>query len=382
MRTFLTPRLAVLSLAHLTIDSYSSFFLPLLPLLLHRLGLNYALVGGLVALGSMSSSFSQPAFGLLSDRLGRPWFVAFGPAVAACFLASIGAAPTYLALVLLLVTGGVGVAAFHPQAAALAGDTGPRRAMAMSFWVTGGTLGWALGPMFATLSVAAFGLERTWWAAVPGLVMSAVLLAWVTRVAPLPRQERVRTRFADLRPVARPLALLYCVVVARSAVSSGFATFLPLFVHERGWSVEAGGVITTVYLAAGAIGGFGGGWLADRIGGRSVVRASFLLAAPFYVAFFLLPLGPGLVCLVAGYALMQSSLPVNTVLGQELAPRHASTISSLLMGGAWGLGSLLVGPVGVIADRAGLRVALMVLSALVVPGFACAMALPRRCAPA
>jgi FSR family fosmidomycin resistance protein-like MFS transporter len=127
-----------------------------------------------------------------------------------------------------------------------------------------------------------------------------------------------------------------------------------------------------------ALGGFAGGWLADRIGGRRVVRSSFVLAAPFYAAFFLAPEKIGLVCLVLGYALLQCSLPVNVVLGQELAPRHASTISSLLMGAAWGAGALLVGPIGVLADHAGLQMALLALSALMLPGFVCAMALPRH----
>jgi len=107
------------------------------------------------------------------------------------------------------------------------------------------------------------------------------------------------------------------------------------------------------------------------------VRLSFLLAAPFYAAFFAVPGLPGLACLVVGYMFLQGSLPVNTVMGQELAPRHASTISSLLMGGAWGAGALLVGPMGALADRSGLSVALLALSSLIALGFACAMALPR-----
>jgi hypothetical protein len=106
------------------------------------------------------------------------------------------------------------------------------------------------------------------------------------------------------------------------------------------------------------------------------VRLSFLLAAPFYVAFFVLGGRAGLVCLVAGYSLLQSSLPVNVVMGQELSPRHASTISSLLMGAAWGLGALLMGPIGALADHAGLDVGLRALSSLLVAGFACAMLLP------
>jgi FSR family fosmidomycin resistance protein-like MFS transporter len=235
--------------------------------------------------------------------------------------------------------------------------------------------------MFATLTSRTFGLDRTWVAALPGLLLCGVLFAWFARERGSAHAPRERARLSELRPVARPLALLYLTVVTRSAVSTGFATFLPLYVHERGWSVEAGAAITTAYLAAGAMGGFAGGWLADRFGGRRVVRASFLLAAPFYVAFFTLPQQPGLVCLVIGYALLQASLPVNVVLGQELSPRHASTISSLLMGAAWGLGALLVGPIGALADHAGLRVALSTLSGLIALGFAFAMALPARPQP-
>ncbi len=378
MRSFLTRRLVVLSFAHFTIDAYSSFYLPLLPLLVAKLGLDYAKVGGLVAISSMSSSFSQPLFGLLADRLRRPWFVATGPLVAALFLSAIGMAPNYTTLVVLLVLGGVGVAAFHPQTASLAGESSPRRDLAMSFWITGGTLGWALGPMFATLTAERFGLEHTWVSAIPGVLMCALLFGWFSRVSPVPHGHRVRTRMADLRPVARPLSLLYATVVCRSAVSSGFATFLPLWVHERGWSVHAGGVLTTVYLTLGALGGLFGGWLSSRVGRRRVVVQSFTLAIPFFAAFFFLPEKPGLVCLVIGYFLMQGSLPVNVVMGQELSPRHSGTISSLLMGAAWGVGALLIGPIGALADRAGLHTALMVLSSLIVVGAVCAWQLPRR----
>lgn len=374
----LPRRLGVLTLGHFTIDTYSSFFLPVLPLLFHRLGLNYTKVGALVAIASLSSSFSQPLFGLLADRLRRPWFVAAGPVVAAVFMSAIGLAPTYWALVALLFLAGLGVAAFHPQTAALAGASLKQRGVAMSFWVTGGTLGWALGPLFATTTVGLFGIGRTWVAAIPGAAVSAVLFAWFARVPPAAHGSRPRTRLADLRPVARPLTALYFAVVARSAVSIGFATFLPLWAHARGWSVAAGGTLTTVYLLLGALGGFAGGWMADRIGGRRVVIGSFLFAAPLYALFFALPGRPALALtfLVLGYFLLQGSLPVNVVLGQELSPVHAGTISSLLMGAAWGLGQLLIGPIGALADRTSLATALLALSGFVLLGFGCALHIP------
>ena len=115
-------------------------------------------------------------------------------------------------------------------------------------------------------------------------------------------------------------------------------TFLPLRLHQHGFAVSTGGLLLTAYLALGALGGFLGGWLADRWGGRRVVVGSFLGATPLYFAFLYLPDVPGLVCLILGSFVLQASLPVNVVLGQELSPRHSSTISSLLMGAAWGMG--------------------------------------------
>ena len=376
MRRIIPPRLALLALAHSTIDAYSSFFSPLLPLLVTRLHLSLTRVGTLVALASLASSFSQPLFGLLSDRLQRPWFVALGPLIAALFLSSIGLAPSFAALVTLLVLGGVGVAAFHPQAAVLASGLSTRRTIAMSTFVTGGTLGFALGPLLAVTVVGRFGLDHTYLAAIPGVLMAIVLLARFARLDPRPRRIGPRPAFAELRPVARPLTLLYFAVVCRSAVSYGFMTFLPIHLSQRGYSVAAGGALLTIYLALGALGGFLGGWLAERFGGRIVVRASFAGAIPLYFAFLLLPDRVGIPCLVLGSFVLQGSLPVNVVLGQELSPRHSSTISSLLMGAAWGLGALLIGPTGAIADAHGLRVALSCLAGLLAVGFACALALP------
>src|SRR5213594_3501900 len=116
MRRPTASPLLFLALGHFTVDAYSSFFSPLLPLLVAKLDLSLGNVGVLVALASLSSSLSQPLFGWLSDRLRRPWFVAFGPLTAALFLSAVGLAPSYPALATLLMLGGLGAAAFHPEA--------------------------------------------------------------------------------------------------------------------------------------------------------------------------------------------------------------------------------------------------------------------------
>jgi FSR family fosmidomycin resistance protein-like MFS transporter len=293
-------------------------------------------------------------------------------------MSSIGLAPHFAALAALLMLAGLGVAAFHPQAASIASTVSPKRGMAMAFFVTGGTIGFSVGPLFAVGTVQAFGLERTWLAAIPGVIVSALLLTWFARVTPRARHEMKRVPLRALRPVLRPLSLLYLATVSRSAVSYGFMTFLPLYLTGRGYSLSQSGAVVSLYLLLGALGGFLGGWLSDRIGGRSVILASFVGAAPLYFAFLLLPDRTGIPCLILGSFVLQSSLPVNVVLGQELSPDHSSTIASLLMGAAWGVGALIIGPIGALADREGIRTALLVLSTLLVGGLVCAALLPRR----
>ncbi|MGE5175370.1 MAG: MFS transporter [Hyphomicrobiales bacterium] len=375
MRSYVTPRLGILTFGHFAIDSYSSFFAPLLPLLVAKLHLSLTLVGTLVALASVTSSFSQPLFGLLADRLRRPWFVAFGPLIAAVFMSGLGLAPTYGTLVALLMLAGVGVAAFHPQAAVLASETSPRRGLAMAFFVTGGTIGFSVGPIFSAGLVSAFGLDHTWIAAAPGLLASALLIGWFSRTAPKPHRETVRPPLRALRPVLRPLGLLYFATVARATVSYGFMTFLPLYLHGRGFSLESSGFVLSLYLLAGALGGFVGGWLSDRIGGLRVIAGSFTLATPLFVAFLFLPDRAAIPCIVLGAFMLQTSLPVYVVMGQELSPAHSSTISSLLMGAAWGMGALLIGPIGALGDRSGLHAALGALSAMLLVGLTCALLL-------
>lgn len=378
MRRVLTPRLALVTSAHFTIDAYSSFLTPLLPLLVARLDLSLTSVGSLMALSSLASSLSQPLFGLWADRLRRPWFVVGGPVLAAVFLSAVGAAPSFAVLAGLVMLGGLGSAAFHPQAAGLAGRLSERRAIALSFFVTGGTLGYSLGPLYAVAAASVLGLRRTWLASLPGLVVAALLAAWLVRSGSGTHPIAARARLSELRPVWWPLTMIYLAGVSRSAVSFGFQIFLPLLLHQRGFSVAAGGGILTAYLASGAVGGFLGGWAADRWGGRGVLIRSFAGALPLYLAFLFLPTGPGLVCLVLGSFVLQSALPVNVTMGQELSPAHASTISSLLMGAAWGVGQLLVGPLGALADARGLPTALFFLALTLVGGVACAVGLPRR----
>src|SRR5680860_935477 len=66
------------------------------------------------------SSAIQPFFGLLADRRAMPVFLWGGVAVAAGGLALAGMAGGYVGVLACIVGSGLGIAAFHPEAARVA----------------------------------------------------------------------------------------------------------------------------------------------------------------------------------------------------------------------------------------------------------------------
>jgi FSR family fosmidomycin resistance protein-like MFS transporter len=299
-----------------------------------------------------------------------------GPVVSVSLLSLIGLATSKAALAAILVAGGLGAAAFHPPAAALAHRLGgERRGLAMSVYITGGTLGFSLGPLVFAPFAQHFGLEWTPVLAIPGL---AVVAFFLRRVPPIPIHPSPHGGLSALRPYAKPLALLYSIVVLRTLTSLAFATFVPVMLTRRGYTIGGAGAAVAVYLFGSGIGGFFGGPAADRFGARKVIALSLVASCPFlFVAPFLAG-GPFVIVLAIGGLFLQSTLPVNVTFGQSLAPVHAATVSSLMMGFAWGTGGLSVPIVGLIADRAGIEHTLVGLALVPLLAAACALPLPAR----
>jgi MFS transporter, FSR family, fosmidomycin resistance protein len=370
------PTVLLMACVHMMVDGYGNIFAPLLPLLIPRLHLSLAAAGTLTMLFQLSASVAQIGFGHIADRWRPRLLVMIGPVVAVSVLSFVGAATSSLMLAAILIVGGLGGAAFHPPAAALAHRLGgPRPGLTMSVYITGGTLGFSLGPLMFSPFAERFGLTWTPLLALPGL---AVVAFFLRRVPPMSTHTTAGAGFSALRPYARPLALLYFIVVLRTLAAISFATFMPVMLTRRGMSLAAAGTAVAMYLFATGVGGFAGGPTADRFGPRRVIALSLVLSSPFLFIAPALTGWPFLVTVAIGGFFLQSTLPVNVTFGQSIAPVSAATVSSLMMGFAWGMGGLSVPIVGMIADRIGIEAALRILALVPLAAAALALPLPAR----
>jgi len=374
-RQEIDPAVYRLAGAHFVSDAYSNLYAPLLPALIPRLGLSLAAAGTLAMLFQLSASVSQLAFGHVADRWRPRVLMVAGPIASVAVLSFVGVAWSPVVLGAILVIGGLGGAAFHPTAAALVHRLGGhRRGLAMSIHITGGSLGYSLAPLLFAPYVGRFGLTWTPLLALPGLALLAAVLAGAPAVRPF--GSGPGGGLAALRPYAKPLTLLYLIVVVRTMTSLSVATFVPVLLTRQGWSVGMAGVAVSIYLFAASVGGFAGGPLADRFGPKRVIAGSMILAVPFLIAAARMEGWPLVALLTAGGFFLQSTLPVNVTFAHQIAPVSAATVSSLMMGFAWGTGGLTAPLVGLMADHAGIVATLTFTACLPLLAALCAVPLP------
>ena len=142
-------------------------------------GYSYLAAGLLVTAYNVTSSFTQPVIGWLSDTRGLTISVSISLLISAVFVALMGVAQNYYLIMAFAVLAALGHACFHPTALSMVSRlcTSENRGKITSYFVVGGNLGYAIGPVLAGALV--------WWLGLPGLlflVIPAIVMVFVLRI--------------------------------------------------------------------------------------------------------------------------------------------------------------------------------------------------------
>ncbi|MDX2344886.1 MAG: MFS transporter, partial [Acidimicrobiia bacterium] len=123
---FQTAKLVTIAGGHAVHDTYTAFLAPLLPHFVEKFSLTNT-AAGMLSVFMQMPGLLQGVIGHLADRTTLRWMVVLGPAVTAILMSSLGWAPGYLAMALLLLLTGFSVAAFHATAPVAVGYLAGRR---------------------------------------------------------------------------------------------------------------------------------------------------------------------------------------------------------------------------------------------------------------
>ena len=300
----------------------------LLPFFITAYSLSYTAAAGIVLATTISSTVVQPLFGHFADRMSKPWLLPIGLMLAGGGMALTGIAPSYGWIVAAALVSGIGVAAYHPEAARLVNRAaGTKKATAMSIFGVGGTLGFAIGPLLATAALLNFGLSGTLVLLAPVSLLAvavAAQLPWLTGIENKARASEAAREGPPLVDMWGPFGRLTAVVIGRSILFYALNTFIPLYwINVLNQSKVAGGTALTVFAAAGVIGNLVGGRLSDRYGHRRIMRLSFAVMIPMLplLVYTTAPIAAMLVLIPIGFAMSSAYSPI-IVTGQRYLPNR------------------------------------------------------------
>lgn len=357
--------IALISSAHVVDDAYQGVVPALLPFLVAERHYSYAAVAGLTLAATLLSSVAQPVFGWWTDRRPRRWLIPAGILTAATGVASVGLFSSYLLTWLVIALSGLGIAAFHPEAARAARQAAGNSNRAMSVFALGGNAGFALGSLITAPLLLMAGLRGTVLLILPALVMVVILVRRLSATLDRPGQSRnaaLPTGVDDWPAFLR----LTSVVVVRAVLFFGLTSFLALyFIRELGTSPAMGGASLSVFLVAGGIGTLLGGWVADRHGRLTSIRLGFVLTVPAMAGLVLASSVPVVLVFVALTGI-GTFMPfsVFVILSQDYLPNRIGTASGVTVGLAVSIGGLFSPLLGWLADSTSLRFTLTTLIAL------------------
>jgi FSR family fosmidomycin resistance protein-like MFS transporter len=372
--------LGILSLGHLTVDIGAGALPATLPFLQREFHFSYFWLAALVMTSGLTSSIMQPIFGVASDNFRTRFLLPVGVFLALAGYAGLSIAGAYAAVVGLVALAGFGSAMYHPEATKSARTvSGHLAATGNSVFAVGGNIGVALGPLLVTALVAWRGLGGMSLLIIPAVIVALVVAAVVPA---LTRAHDVHeARIGPARAgngIPSVMKLLVAITSLRSAVYGGVLTFVPLYaVNVLHQPAARNGLLLFVFLGTGAVANLVAGPIADRFGAKQTMSLSLALA-PFALACYLVSQGLlAWFALAFSGALLIGTFSTTVVMGMEIMPNRLALASALLIGLSTGLGGLLVGLLGRVADAFGLGPTLWVLVATSALAYALTFALPK-----
>ena len=368
---------------HICADINQGALPAILPFLVASGGINYTSAAGLIFAANFVSSIVQPLFGFLGDRVSRPWLTALGVLLAGSGLSVVGFLDNYWTIFIAVSISGIGVALFHPEGGRLANlVSGKKKGTGMSIFSVGGNLGFAFGPMIASISLTCFGLRGTGVFLIPAVLMSAWLFSQNKSLKNLTQEFYVP---AGMRQqVQRPdnwsaFSKLSVVIFCRSIISYGLTTFMPLYwIGVLLQSEGTASTTLTIYALAGAAATLCGGVLADRFGFTRIIRIGFTLLPP--LLFVLTQTRSvwlaSLLLIPISFALTGPNSTM-VLLGQEFLPNRIGLASGMTMGLAVSVGGMAAPGLGWIGDNYGLTHAMYVIAGISVLAMLLAYRIPK-----
>jgi FSR family fosmidomycin resistance protein-like MFS transporter len=377
---FRTVEVVTVAAAHGAHDTYFSYLPTILPLLIKNLGLNTT-QAGLLTTFTQFPNLVQPLIGHIADRKNLKMLVVLAPTFSGFLITMVGVAPSFGLAAVLLLLAGFSTAGFHSIAPAMIGNrSGKKVGRGMGYFMIGGELGFAVGPLVVVGAIGVLGLSGLPWLMTFGMLASVILYLRLKNVSTVRHAQAqaslpVRQALFEMRGLMLPIGAILFIT---GFLNAHVVTYLPTFMSLEGSSFAVAGASLAIIELAGSVGVFLMSMYSDRVGHRNIAWMGTLASGFFALAFLntqgwlqlVMLVGIGMTAFVANpayLALMQAKFTQNRALA-----------NGVYMASSFILRSIVVVVVGALSDTFGMRAVFTASSVLAMLSIPLNFLLPRR----
>lgn len=357
-----------LSLAHLTCDVYGGFLNPIMPFIAEKLGFSMTIATILIAITQICSNMLQPIFGFFADNILKRFFIFWGVILASVFIPLAPSAPNIILLNIFMILGCLGGSFFHPQAMGFINYfSGKNCSNNMGFFVSMGSVGFALGPLFATYIVQIAGLDKISYTSIFGLLFAFCMFVFVPKLSNIEKKPIHKEFFKSFKEILLNKQMDYLMLIAmmKSLVTNSSCILLPFLWKSMGYTPFYIGFALFLFVFVGAIGSFVSPKLEKMIGSKPVIYISMLATFPMMLEFAFtyktMPIFSLILFALIGFTTMLAQ-PVTLVWAQRTLPQYKSIVAGFINGFCWGTIALCMSILGAVAQKFGIMNVLIVLT--------------------
>ena len=340
----------------------------MLPTILPAIQTQFALTvaQGALILGTLNFTCNlvQVLTGHLRPDKKKPFFIHLGfiLASAICFLALLPrSADSMHAILILAVVTAIGVAILHPEGMRAIHILKPISAsMTTSVFMAGGFIGISTGMLIAPILVTRFGLEGLYFL----LLCPAVGIALIYFLRIKLAVERPRSIQKTAEKAALSFWPVMIMAVPTTTATTVITWILPMRLHELGFELTFGGICSMVFCIGGAIGSFFWAKVAGKKGPLFCSIIALLSGIPLLICHQAMIEHKSAILFLffAGFGSI-AAYPLIATIARYTSGPNLGMRMSLIVGGAWGIASLIQMLIGYFAEDIGLQNILLFSSA-------------------
>jgi len=356
-KTFQWIQLLSLSAIHFMADVFAGLLPVVMPAVQERFSISMLVGIRLLAVLFLTCNFAQVLIGHVRENRTRLLLLPIGLLllVFMCGIAALPPEPSSAWFsVPLIFLAAVGIAIVHPEALrCVHAINAMPPSLASSIFLNAGYLGYAFGGFIGAWLISMFGFNGLYLLVV--LPVISLIVTYWARLKLAVENKNEAARINDYSIEQLSFWIVMVMAVCATASPTLLCAMVPQKLSQLGFELTFGGVAVMCLTLGAVVGTFFWSYIAHKKNELFACSLALPLGVPFLIAYLLLiDRRPAVALLFITGFCSGSAYPLIVTLARYARGFNLGRRMALIVGGAWGISSIILLMIGSVAEKHGI----------------------------